>query len=53
MSHKSSDSWFMVAPDRTDQLSSQTSSIRQQLYWLFTIMVSPFTFGCQQVAVRA
>ncbi len=32
--------------------SNHTSSIRQPLYWLFTIIVSPFTSGCQQVAAR-
>jgi zinc/manganese transport system permease protein len=32
--------------------SNQTSSIRQPLYWLLTIRVRPFTYGCQQVAAR-
>ena len=33
-------------------LSSHTSSKRQPLYWLFVIIVSPLTSGCQQVAAR-
>ena len=33
-------------------LSSQTSSMRQLLYWLFTIIVIPLTQGCQQVPPR-
>ena len=32
--------------------SSQTSSIRQPLTMLLTIVVKPFTWGCQQVAPR-
>ena len=28
------------------------SSMRQPLYWLLTMMVSPFSWGCQQVAAR-
>jgi hypothetical protein len=33
-------------------LSSQTSSMRQPLKMLLTIMVNPLTRGCQQVAAR-
>jgi hypothetical protein len=33
-------------------LSSQTSSMRQPLNRLFTMIVSPFSWGCQQVAKR-
>jgi uncharacterized ion transporter superfamily protein YfcC len=32
--------------------SSHQSSMRQPLYWLLTISVTPFTYGCQQVAAR-
>jgi hypothetical protein len=32
--------------------SSQTSSMRQPLYWLLTMMVSPLSCGCMQVAAR-
>jgi hypothetical protein len=32
--------------------SSQTSSMRQPLYWLLTMMVSPLTCGYMQVAAR-
>ena len=32
--------------------SSQTSSMRQPLYWLLTMMVSPLSCGCMQVAER-
>jgi hypothetical protein len=32
--------------------SSHTSSMRQPLNWLLTIMVSPLTCGCMQVARR-
>jgi len=35
-----------------DYWSSQTSSMRQPLKILLTIIVSPFTRGCQQVAWR-
>jgi hypothetical protein len=34
-------------------LSTQTSSMRQPLKILLTITVSPFTYGCQQVALRS
>jgi len=33
-------------------LASQTSSIRQPLKMLLTIIFSPLTRGCQQVAAR-
>src|ERR1700730_348089 len=33
-------------------LSSQTSSMRQPLNRLFTMIVNPFTQGCQQVESR-
>jgi hypothetical protein len=33
-------------------LSSQTSSIRQPLSMPLVIVVSPLTYGCQQVAPR-
>ena len=33
----------------SSHLSSQTSSIRQLLKMLFSIRVSPLTYGCQQV----
>jgi len=32
--------------------SSHKSSKRQPLYWLLTMIVSPFSLGCQQVAAR-
>jgi hypothetical protein len=37
---------------RRSYLSSQTSSIRQLLIMLLTIIVHPFTCGCQQYANR-
>jgi hypothetical protein len=39
--------------DSPPSLSSQTSSKRQPLYWLLTIVVSPLTCGRQQVAPMA
>jgi hypothetical protein len=37
---------------RTNYLSSQTSSIRQPLNSPLTMIVNPFTHGCQQVESR-
>jgi hypothetical protein len=37
---------------RQGYLSSQTSSMRQLLIMLLTIIVHPFTCGCQQYATR-
>jgi hypothetical protein len=34
-------------------LSSQTSSMRQPLKWLFTIWLNPLTQGCRQFAPAA
>ena len=37
---------------RKTNRSSQTSSMRQPLYWLLTMTVSPSSCGCMQVAER-
>jgi hypothetical protein len=47
-----------IISDRFDNLknvylSSQTSSMRQPLKMLFTMIVYPLTWGCQQVARRS
>ncbi len=42
-----------IQPLRNRYLSSQTSSMRQPLKRLLTMSVSPFTYGCQQVARRS
>ena len=47
-----SDEEISTAGGREGYLSSQTSSMRQLLMMLFTIIVQPFTRGCQQYANR-
>ena len=43
----------LLARPANHYLSSQTSSIRAPLEMLLTMIVSPFTQGCQQVARRS
>ena len=43
----------IALPALPDYLSSQTSSMRAPLKTLLTMIVSPFTYGCQQVARRS
>ena len=44
----------MINPDQNDPAyrCSQTSSMRQPLYWLLTMTVSLLNCGCMQVAAR-
>jgi hypothetical protein len=44
--------WDGMKDARQGYLSSQTSSMRQLLIMLLTIIVHPFTCGCQQYATR-
>jgi hypothetical protein len=44
--------WDGMKDARQGYLSSQTSSMRQLLIMLLTIIVHPLTCGCQQYATR-
>src|SRR6516165_1706077 len=43
---------LLAGSANTGYLSSQTSSMRQPLVMLLTMIVNPFTHGCQQLAPR-